>query len=157
MNDPSRPPRARRARLRVALLMTALCFACWAAGSDTIRDAATGLDWTRADNGQDLDWKSARAHCAAKKSGWRLPTAEELEALYGTAAKAGDSAACGKDVCHVSPLFTLSGSWFWSSTHAGNEKDDGRDLFFGVLLVNGKRTADLAEFAYGSRALCVRR
>ncbi len=121
-----------------------------------LRDGIGGLQWTHADNGQDIDWKAALAFCAAKGAGWRLPSAEELEALFARAKLIGDSAKCGKSTCRAPALFRLTGAWFWSSSRAGYEQDDGRADVWGVVLVNGARTSALADIGYGSRALCVR-
>jgi hypothetical protein len=125
-------------------------------GPDVLRDSATGLEWTQSDNGEDIDWKAAQSFCAGKQAGWRLPAVEELENVYRIAASRSESASCRHHACSVPGLFKLSGAWFWSATRAGREKDDGRQLFWGVLMVNGARTPNLADFDYGSRALCVR-
>ncbi len=59
------------------------------AGTDaegTWKDDATGLTWTRKDSGSDLSWNQARDYCSSLRTGgfsdWRLPTVDELEALY---------------------------------------------------------------------------
>jgi formylglycine-generating enzyme required for sulfatase activity len=124
--------------------------------SGAVKDSNTGLQWTREDNGRDIDWSDAKAYCAARKGGWRLPTVDELEALYRAAERHSQIAQCGDELCKVPTLFKLTSSWLWSSTPSGYEKDDGRANFWGVLLVNGARTSALGDFDYRSRALCVR-
>ncbi len=50
------------------------------------RDQKTELMWARRDNGLDLTWKGAAAHCEksilAGYEDWRLPTLAELETLH---------------------------------------------------------------------------
>jgi formylglycine-generating enzyme required for sulfatase activity len=124
--------------------------------SGVVRDSDTGLQWTGEDNGRDIDWSDAKAYCGARKGGWRLPTVDELEALYRAAERHGQVAKCGEHLCKVPTLFKLTSSWLWSSTPSGYEKDDGRANYWGVLLVNGARTSALGDFDYRSRVLCVR-
>lgn len=54
--------------------------------SPTWTDPATGLMWTRKDNGSDVDSPQATAYCSDLKLGsykdWRLPTFDELQAIY---------------------------------------------------------------------------
>jgi hypothetical protein len=49
-------------------------------------DSATGLTWTVKDNGSSVSPNQAGDYCRSLRSGgysdWRLPTIEELEALY---------------------------------------------------------------------------
>ncbi len=49
-------------------------------------DPATGLTWTKADNGSDVNWNQANDYCSNLRlggySGWRLPTIDELEGIY---------------------------------------------------------------------------
>jgi hypothetical protein len=49
-------------------------------------DSATGLMWTRSDNGNDVDWNSAVSYCQNLSlggySGWRLPSIDELQEIY---------------------------------------------------------------------------
>jgi hypothetical protein len=60
-----------------------------AAGADTKafwKDGATGLTWTVTDNGSSVSANQASDYCSSLRSGgysdWRLPTIDELEALY---------------------------------------------------------------------------
>jgi serine/threonine protein kinase/peptidoglycan hydrolase-like protein with peptidoglycan-binding domain len=84
-------------------------------GDGTLTDSKTGLLWTRYDNGEKLDVKSAELYCVTK--GMRLPTIQELMGIYHR----GES-SCGKEKCLVSPLFSLSMRYFISSTSTGNNK-----------------------------------
>ena len=60
-----------------------------AAGADdksSWKDSATGLIWTVKDNGSGISPNQAGGYCRSLRSGgysdWRLPTVDELEALY---------------------------------------------------------------------------
>ena len=84
------------ARRAVSLLILILLFAGvqLAAGQEagkTWEDASTGLMWTVEDNGVDLNWNQANAHCEeltlGGQSDWRLPKLEELEGLYDRSLK----------------------------------------------------------------------
>jgi hypothetical protein len=87
-----------------------------AVGDAVARDTATGLEWTRHDDGAGLDWNKADAYChdlhVDGAGGWRLPTIEELHALYG----ATPPRPCGDARCAVDPVFTLTSQWVWSAT-----------------------------------------
>ena len=122
-------------------------------GDGVLKDGRTGLQWTRQDNGSEIDWNRASHYCEDKRNGWRLPDISELLAIY----EAGVSGTiCGRALCHLSPRFDLSGEWFWSATPVGVDGSDGPELSWGVLMVNGARTPSVREAAYGARALCVR-
>jgi polyisoprenoid-binding protein YceI len=119
----------------------------------TLLDAKSGLEWTRSDNGHDIDWHRAGRLCGDLPGHWRLPSADELIALYEEKTAA---APCGMTSCRVSGPFELTGEWFWSADSVGNDGSDGNELAWGVLLANGSRTESVKELAEGSRALCVR-
>jgi photosystem II stability/assembly factor-like uncharacterized protein len=52
----------------------------------TITDFATGLMWAAKDNGADITWSDANTYCkgfhAGDYSDWRMPSSDELQALY---------------------------------------------------------------------------
>lgn len=55
--------------------------------AEVVREARTGLGWTARDTGRGLSWLDADRHCRALAPGsgaaaWRLPSIEELAALY---------------------------------------------------------------------------
>jgi hypothetical protein len=120
--------------------------------TNTLPAVAGDLRWAASDNGKDIAWEDAKAYCAAKGSGWRLPSVTELESLYG-----GSPRRCGRVTCRVKARLTLTGPWFWSASEVGtDEARDAEDVAWGVLLVNGVRTQTLRPIDYGARALCVR-
>ena len=52
----------------------------------TVTDTDTGLMWADKDNGSNINWFSAKSYCegysGGGKSGWRMPTIDELAQLY---------------------------------------------------------------------------
>jgi polyisoprenoid-binding protein YceI len=119
----------------------------------TLLDEQSRLEWTRSDNGHDIDWQRAARLCGELPGQWRLPHVAELIALYD-AATAGT--VCGGARCHVPASFELTGDWFWSADSVGSDGSDGDELAWGVLLANGARTQSVKVLGEGSRALCVR-
>lgn len=119
-----------------------------------LQDTRTGLEWTRADNGYDIDWTHAKEFCTHLPGKWRLPTIDQLAAVYDRSMAAG--ASCGPSRCGISGLFRLSAEWFWSADAVGNDGSDGAELAWGIGMVNGARTKSVQYAGDGSRALCVR-
>ena len=54
---------------------------------------STGLMWARQDNGSAIDWTNAKSYCENYRGNdytdWRMPTRDELEALYASGAHKG--------------------------------------------------------------------
>ena len=117
--------------------------------ADTLVDTAQNLEWTKQDNGGDIDWQGAMAWCNQKGGNWRLPTAAELKRLFD---RSGSSTTpCGEGTCKVSPQFRLSKWWFWSSERNGSSEA------WSVNLYGGYRYSDHIGRRSNGRALCVRR
>jgi hypothetical protein len=98
-----------------------------------VRDARTGLEWTRRDHAEPLHWTAADQHCralvAGERRGWRLPEVQELEALYDP----GIATPCGgRSPCHLDPAIRLASPYVWSGTARG----EGARFYF--------------DFAYGN-------
>lgn len=119
-------------------------------------DPDTGLTWTKADNGSDINWNDAKAYCSNLRLGgytdWRLPTIDELQSIYDP----------GIDVLGYLPDVAVT--WYvhvkgnlklvnvqWSST----QKNAREPLIFDF--VTGKRSSYLLGTRYVEHALCVRR
>lgn len=114
-----------------------------------LRDTTTGLDWSRQDNGSDIDWNGARNLCASRGEGWRLPSVDELVGIHdGSDAL---STACGTATCKVSASFRLTSYWFWSATENGSSEA------WYVSLADGLRLSLDLSYRNNGRALCVRR
>ena len=116
-------------------------------GGGSLRDTRTGLVWTQSDNGRDIDWNGASAHCQAK--GMRLPTIDELQAIYER--PGAGTTSCGDFTCKVSPLFRLTSFGFWSGTKEGSYRA------FYLNLLDGYRAPDPLDHSFLNRALCVGR
>jgi hypothetical protein len=103
-------------------------------GEAVTRDAQTGLEWTRRDDGAGLDWHKAEAYCRSLSvddaGGWRLPTIDELRSLYGASPKV----PCGDAMCAIDPVFTLSSPYVWSATEFGVSARTYLDFKFGTQL-----------------------
>lgn len=118
-------------------------------GAAGLKDRHTGLQWTRADNGQDVDWREAQAWCAGRGAGWRLPTRAELEALFDSGLK-GETVPCLNAKCRVPASFQLSGSWQWS----GQAAEGGEKAWY-LYLSTGHPQTSAADYKLNARALCV--
>jgi serine/threonine protein kinase len=122
-------------------------------GNGLLKDTRTGLQWAQSDNGADIGWNDARKFCAARGSDWRLPSVDELLAIY--ASNVPTPRVCAVHgalsyTCKTSVLFHLTSTAFWSGTALGAGKS------WDVLLFSGLRDAVPVEFAQDIRALCVR-
>jgi hypothetical protein len=118
-----------------------------AASGDAVLDTQAGVEWTRSDNGGDVNWSQASSHCRSLGKGWSLPTVAQLQSLY----KSGlPSVPCGKSSCEVPDQFRLSGFWFWSVERDGPARAWVVDLNLGI-----RYSCDVGCDLY-VRALCIR-
>lgn len=113
------------------------------------------LMWARRDNGADVDWHEAKAHCEglslAGYDDWRLPSIEELETLHDPGGSESTLIFDGKaHPINMVSGFQFTGFYLWSSTKEGSSSA----WFF--LLGLGDRTSTLLDSDFGKRALCVR-
>jgi len=118
-------------------------------------DPATGLMWTKKDNGSDLDWRHASDYCRniqlASHGDWRLPTIDELEGLFdGSAYEAVRGNYDFGQVYHVKGNLQLSG-WQWSSTLGKPSSVEAWRFTF-----SGERHPFRISDGNALRALCVR-
>jgi hypothetical protein len=109
-------------------------------------DPATGLMWTRKDNGSVIYYFEASNYCANLRldgySGWRLPTIDELVAIYIPNQNMDGSPIKGAILAH---------GWIWSSS---TEDDKAWAFGFGF---NRRTLLPLSGYGDNRRALCVRR
>jgi len=122
-------------------------------GNGSLKDAWTKQEWLQDDNGDDIDWNEAKSYCEGRHHGWRLPSMQELKSVYDEHER---GVRCAQAICKVSPLFHLTGNWFWSAAQVGKDSTDGIELAWGVLMANGAQTQAVRDASYGSRVLCVR-
>lgn len=112
----------------------------------TWTDQATGLTWTKKDNGAGVTWQQATDYChnlqLAGHGDWRLATIDEFQGICagGHNVKAG---------------LQSSGWWYWSNSKGGNASGDYWGFTFagscGAIGPFGPSGASVL------RALCVRR
>jgi hypothetical protein len=126
------------------LLMTILCVgACEvmgqdskpSAGADTKavwKDSATGLTWTVKDNGSSVSPNQAGDYCSSLRSGgysdWRLPTIDELEAIYDSKLSKPYKVKGPielSDPCVLSGTTTSSGTWSFCFNSGGRSLGAG--------------------------------
>jgi len=130
------------------------------AARPTWTDTATGLMWTKKDNGYDVDWQQATNYCRnlqlAGYSGWRLPTIDELLGIYDSNISYPGVAYVGyggsQVAWHVKGNLDLSG-WHWSSSE---KTTTGDPWHFGFYFA-GQRIPSALGNRNNGRALCVRR
>lgn len=111
----------------------------------TLQDSRTGLLWTQADNGSDVDWHAACEYFSG--TSWDLPTIDELMEIWQPQPLPGTSGFNR----HVSALFHLSSFWFWSATPHGEHEA------WVVHLGHGRRNSNGNDFSTNRRVLGVRR
>jgi len=123
------------------------------------QDRATGLTWTRKDNGSDVDWKAARDYCEGmrlSRSAWRLPTIAELATIHDPSLSSSflrdDPQRAYKVNYHIKGDIVLTESSVWSSTALEDRGD--RHWYFDFTV--GYRNPYLGDDPWLKRALCVR-
>lgn len=126
----------------------------------TWTDSATGLMWTKKDNGSDVDWNKASAYCSnlqlAGYSDWRLPTIEELQEIYDPSVSVQKVFEMGTFKVHVKGNLMLTG-WDWSSSQ-GDAPGKPWQVAWYLNFGNEKPGNGFPlGFSYDMRALCVRR
>jgi hypothetical protein len=122
--------------------------------SETVIMPETGLEWAGRDNGSDITWTNATAYCEALTlggfSGWRLPSVEEMGALYrAVESRPLEELSCGGP-WHPVPGVRASCFWFWSGTRTGASEASS------INFSDGRRHA-FHVVDFNTRALCVRR
>ena len=120
----------------------------WASTQAGVLDREQRLYWTAQDNGADIDWPSAGAWCKGLGEGWRLPSRNELSALYAGAA--GETVPCSNSRCKAPGLFQLSSYWMWAA-----ELTPQGDAHY-VYLNTGHPQSAKPDYKLKARALCVR-
>ncbi len=107
-------------------------------GSAAVLDRETGLVWEQSPDGvTTYNWEDAQFHCinlnAGGRTGWRLPTIQELMSLVDRSVSPGPTLPAGH------PFSNVQSSLYWSaSTSAGNTSFAWEVGFYG----GGVGTAD---------------
>lgn len=85
----------------------------------TVLDTWTNLMWAARDNGSDISWAIAKSYCENHRGGghedWRMPTQEELAALYDSSRSATTACSPSQPVHMATELIRLSCLWAWAS------------------------------------------
>ena len=120
----------------------------------TVLDTKTKLMWAARDNGSDINWTDAKKYCESYRGGgyadWRMPTREELSALFDSEITntTSPSAGCSGGY-HLTNLINMTCCCAWAS----NASDaDAANFNFYV----GLRGMHYLSFSYNLRALPVR-
>jgi hypothetical protein len=127
------------------------------AGGGVLLDKQTGLQWTQSDNGKDVEQQEAIEYCGRldlQGGKWRLPSEDELVALYVWTEDQRIPCGIADNKCYASKLFHLTSYYFWSATSQSATKAFHIDLSDGPG--NDHRVAWPPNFSKYHRALCVR-
>lgn len=125
-------------------------------------DPSTGLMWTAKDNGNDITWGKAMKYCQhlslAGYSDWRLPSVDELQAIYDGS---GFAAPHQKDVIPVlagtaKGGLHLTGTREWSSIRVADDRGHRTGYAWEYDFPHGRRWKDPLGYNATLRALCVR-
>jgi hypothetical protein len=122
--------------------------------TEVVRDANTGLLWTAHDSGRELAWPDADDYCRALGEGsggeaWRLPSIEELAAIYDPSMED----PCGRATstsCRIDPAIDLSSPYQWSASAPHPDRRAYYDFSLGSQLT------PLIRPTLTRRALCTR-
>lgn len=129
---------------------------------DSLRaDLATKLMWTKSDNGGDIDWDGAQGYCQNLRLGgysdWRLPTIEELQAIYDPATSVPNP-RCSETPSRIRNGITLSTcgtvTGVWSSSPSNSTSH--HPYSFDFRGPNPGRFYTSPGHSHNHRALCVR-
>jgi hypothetical protein len=120
----------------------------------TWTDPATGLMWTKHDNGSDVTWQQAANYCRNLTLGnhydWHLPEVNELGAVYDQTQSGRGYGTCSTCTFHVRGILQLSG-WEWSNTAGAFGEAWSFDIH------GGRRYSGQLDISHNARVLCVRR
>ena len=123
----------------------------YAIATDSVKDKKTGLTWQRAVPYTKYNWEDANSYCKTLSlggfsSGWRLPTAAELETLVDRRVEFPPGPTIDSAAFPDTPL-----SAFWTSTPAAGVSNNVWNVDFN----HGTSYYEDAS-RYASRVRCVR-
>ncbi len=130
-------------------------------GDGTISDLATGLMWTKADNGKGVEWIDALPYAQgathAGYSDWRLPNVKELQSIvdYSRAPTSNRVEAAIDPIFESTPYVNEAGDddfgYYWTSTSACFTK--GRPFYFAWYVAFGRAVNNAGQDYHGAGAV----
>jgi hypothetical protein len=113
-------------RLNAATFIFAMALAAQTGSpSPTWTDPATGLTWTRKDNGAAVNRDAARSYCESLNlgglTGWTLPEIDRLKQLYDRNSTSTFALVGMHFDYHIKGHIELTG-WHWSTTPVSAEE-----------------------------------
>jgi len=91
--------------------------------NSTVLDTRTNLMWAAKDNGQSINWYGAKKYCEKYRGGgytdWRLPTQNELAALYDSGKT--QQPAADQNPLRLTKLIHLTACCPWASENQGSQ------------------------------------
>jgi hypothetical protein len=142
-----------------------------AQASVTWTDPATGLMWTGKDSGKAVSWQTAKKYCRdwrlAGHSDWRLPTTDELQAIYDKNAEAPGINPSSRWHAAEAMNYHVKGNLFltgdqWSSTQRKDDRGHPTARVWYFDFLNGVSKDDdttriINVWGGIAKSLCVRR
>ncbi len=130
-------------------------------GDGTISDTATGLMWSKSDNGNAVEWIEAlpyaKAATLAGHSDWRLPNVKELQSIvdYTRAPSSKGVEAAIDPIFSCTPFINEAGAddygYYWTSTSACFTR--GRPFHFAWYVAFGRAVNNNGADFHGAGAV----
>ncbi|MFR9503260.1 MAG: DUF1566 domain-containing protein [Rikenellaceae bacterium] len=130
-------------------------------GDGTISDVATGLMWSKDDNGEGIEWIDALPYAEgatlAGYSDWRLPNVKELQSIvdYSRAPSSKGVEAAIDPIFNSTPFVNEAGDddygYYWTGTSACFTK--GRPFYFAWYVAFGRAVNSEGKDFHGAGAV----
>ncbi len=130
-------------------------------GNGTISDLATGLMWSKDDNGSGVEWIEALPYAESSTlagySDWRLPNIKELQSIvdYSRAPRDGVLEAAIDPIFNSTPFVNEAGDddfgYYWSSTSACFTR--GKPYYFAWYVALGRAVNSKGADFHGAGAV----
>ncbi|MFI3239781.1 MAG: DUF1566 domain-containing protein [Bacteroidales bacterium] len=130
-------------------------------GDGTVSDLATGLMWSRDDNGEGVEWITALPYAEgatlAGYTDWRLPNVKELQSIvdYSLAPSSKGVVAAINPIFNCTPFINEAGDddygYYWSNTSACFRK--GNPFCFAWYVAFGRAVNNRGADFHGAGAV----